>query len=213
MLFGKHPARDGLDIETDALKLLHSEAARLFFEPKETVRCAGRPMFRTKSARDAGCLADVDPEVVRWSCLPFSIGNVGRLHVPDLALVAADGSIELLDVAEGGEVPPAWAADEATRLGLRYRVLASETLRGHRLDNARELLRYSGWRVPLDTRVRLVAALEDQGSLTVRDCMEVLGARDAIAVIAALTLRRFVHLDIDEAPIGPDTRVQPVIGT
>jgi hypothetical protein len=39
-------------------------------------------------------------------------------------------------------------------------------------------------------------------------CMQVIrDSRDAIGVIAAMALRRFLELDLDEARIGPETRV------
>lgn len=211
MLFAKTTNRDDSGERESALDLLHADASRHFFEPKGTVRCEGRPFFRTRSARDAACLADVDPAVARWSCLSIAVGRADRLHVPDLALEAADGSIELLDAHadEGPSLPP-WVPEEVNRLGYGYRIVDTGSMRqGHRLENARELLRYAGWRVGLDARIRLIAALEDQGSLPVRSCMDVLGTRDAIAAIAALALRRFVDLELDEAPIGPETTVRP----
>ena len=77
-----------------------------------------------------------------------------------------------------------------------------------RLDNARELLRYARWRPTLGDRVRLLAFLDQEGSLCLADCMTAIRAgRDPIGTIAALALRRFVEIELDEAPIGPETRV------
>ena len=39
-------------------------------------------------------------------------------------------------------------------------------------------------------------------------CMQVIrDGRDSIGTIAAMALRRFVDIDLDEACIGPETRV------
>jgi hypothetical protein len=84
---------------------------------------------------------------------------------------------------------------------------------GVRLENARELLRYASWRVSLSDRVRLLAALDQEGSLTMAEAMTTIrNGADPIAAIAALCLHRFIEIDLDSGRIGPQTRVAPFRG-
>lgn len=203
-------SRDRIESLADPLALLRLEAANLSFPPRGTVRCIGQPLFRSQAARDLACLLDIDPTIVSWTCLPFMMENDGAdLHVPDFAVTRADG-VTLHDVGEEGSTAlPDWVADAAHDGGYRYeRVQAAELRDGFRLENARDLLRYANFHAPLGDRVRLLALMDEYGPMPLANCMQVVrtGA-DPIAVIAALVLRRFLELDLDEARIGPDTRL------
>ncbi|MDW6023316.1 hypothetical protein SAZ10_16280 [Mesorhizobium sp. BAC0120] len=58
----------------------------------------------------------------------------------------------------------AWIADAADKLGFGYRVRTVAEIRaGHRLPNAKDLLRYARWQCPMGDGVRLLAALDEQG--------------------------------------------------
>lgn len=183
--------------------------AAIAFEPRNTVRCAGEARFRSQAARDAACLLDVDPDVLDWCCLPPAFSNGSDTFAVDLAATRASG-LEYIAVTEGDDAPsaPEWACREAADFGARLRVLPSADILGHRLDNARELLRYAKWRVSLSQRITLLAALDSEGSLTLVECMSaVRNSTDPIGVVAALALRRFVEIDLDSGPLGPETRV------
>lgn len=191
------------------LERVRSAAGCLRFEPLGTVRCQGAPAFRTRAARDAACLLDLDSAVTAWSCLAVSLERDGETHVPDL-LVERAGVAMLLDaVGEGADAPAPWVTAAAADAGFRYEVVAAADLPAVRLENCVDLLRYARWRVPLGERVRLLALLED-GPLPLGACLAALRSPDPMGVVAALALRRFVELDLDDGPIGPSTRVRAI---
>lgn len=192
-------------------KLLQSaqdEAATLFFAPKNTVRCIGRPMFRTQLARDVGCLLDLDPTVISWTCLPLVLSRRNRHHVPDFSVTRPKGT-SLVDVQPMFEKRPAldWVGEAAQALGYQHEARKEAELRGSvRLENARDLLQYAAYRPSLGDRVRILTILEECGSLPLSSCLQaVRTGHDAIAVIASLALQRFIEIELDEARIGPGT--------
>jgi hypothetical protein len=203
------PAVIVTDDENDLLTRIRDDASALSFSPRGTVRCRGMPLFRTQAARDLACLLDVDPAVESWSCLPMVLHHPEGMHVPDFAVVLSSGSVLVDAVPSDAEAPPRWVPDAARDAGHRYEAHSEADLReGFRLDNARDLLRYANYRISLGDRVRLLTLLEEQGPMPLADCMHVIrDGRDAIGVIAAMALRRFIEIDLDEARIGPETRV------
>ncbi|RST85489.1 hypothetical protein EJC49_15485 [Aquibium carbonis] len=177
------------------------------FRPFPTVRCQGAPSFRTQLARDFACLLDVDDEVSAWSCLPAELARDDESHVPDF-LVRRGGRHELVDTGNGPGFR--WLSQEAEERGCAYVVVPSAVIReGFRLANARDLLRYARWECPLGDRIRLLAGLEENGSLTVSESLAAFRETRPIAGLAALALSRFVSIDLDSAPIGPNTSVRP----
>lgn len=211
-----HPSLDLPDsASTRLLTRIRSDASALSFTPRGAVRCVGLPMFRTQAARDVGCLLDVDPSILSWACLPLVLSRRSRRHVPDFAVTRATGST-LLDVtpASGKSVPPHWVRDAAQRLGYGYETHHEADLRGDvGLENARDLLQYAGYRVSLGDRLRILTLLEEHGPMPLSACVQAIRhGHDAIGVIAALVLRRFIEIELDEARIGPETRVSPFRG-
>lgn len=177
------------------------------FRPLGTVRCKGAPSFRTQLARDLACLLDVDDEVSGWSCLPAGLICDGEVHVPDL-LVRRGDRHEFLDAGQGTGL--ASIENAAAARGCTYDFWPAARIReGFRLQNAKDLLRYARWECPLGDRVRLLAGLEENGSLTVAECLSAFRETRPIAGLATLALLRFVSIDIDSAPIGPSTSVRP----
>jgi hypothetical protein len=75
-----------IDDALDVLARIREETSVLFFSPRGTVRCDGRRMFRHRAARDFGCLLDVDPSVISWTCLPMVLRHPQGTHVPDFAV-------------------------------------------------------------------------------------------------------------------------------
>jgi len=195
---------------TRLLTRVRADTSALSFTPRGAVRCVGLPMFRTPLARDVGCLLDLDPSVISWTCLPLVLSNRNRRHVPDFAVTRATGA-HLVDTipASGRAIPPQWASDAAQKLGYGYETHHEASLRGNvRLENARDLLQYAAYRVSLGDRLRVLTLLEDHGPMSLSACLQAIRhGHDAIGVIAALVLRRFIEIELDEAPIGPDTRV------
>jgi hypothetical protein len=111
-------------------------------------------------------------------------------------------------------IPPEWASSAAQALGYGYETRREADLRGDvRLENARDLVQYAAYRASLGDRVRVLGLLEEYGSVPLSTCLQVVrNGHDAIGVVAALVLRRFIEMDLDEARIGPDTRVSAFRG-
>jgi hypothetical protein len=125
-----------------ALDAAYSEASTKLWYPRGTVRCSADPLFRTRSARDLGCLLDVDPDVIAWLCLPTEFDTELGPHVPDF-LVDYEGGIRIyLDAVEVTVAPE--IAEGAALAGFRYRAVPRlEVEDGCRLANARDMLRYA----------------------------------------------------------------------
>lgn len=179
------------------------------FAPRGIVRCRGDALFRSKAARDAACLFDLDSSVLGWSCLPDIAVRSRTHHVPDFAVERLSG-LALVDVIPAvGPPPPKWAAEAWASRGHRYEAIAESSFKDDfRLENARELLRYAAYEVSLGDRVRLLAFLDEHGPAPLAACMSVLrNTRDPVGAIASLALRLFVEIELDLAPLGPDSMV------
>lgn len=168
----------------------------------------GSSYFLAQKAREYGCLLDVDHTVLIWSCLPFVLTNGDRFHVPAFS-VKRLGSDELLDLQPPDDRDVEWVEAEAIRRGYQYRVVDTEEIGPDvRLANAKDLLRYARWHAPLGDRVRLLAGLDENGSLTVAECFGAFQETAPMAGLAALILHRVVYVDLDREPIGPETVVR-----
>jgi hypothetical protein len=170
-----------------------------------TVRCVGPAIFRHQLARDVASLLELDDDVAEWSCAPLPFSSRRSDYRPDFLAVHFDGS-ETIVVAD--ERPPAWLKDAVVGSGRSFRSLSRADLPQIRLRNCRDLLRYARFDVSLDDRVRLLAALEDQGSLTLVECLSAFRSAPPIPGLASLILNRFVSVDLDEALIGPQTTIR-----
>lgn len=203
------PSAIVVDDAPDLLTRIRESASCLTFSPRGTVRCQGLPLFRTQAARDLACLLDVDPGVETWTCLPVVLTHDAGTHVPDFAVVRSTGTILVDAVPTDVTAPPPWVPDAARAVGYGHEAHTEAELHvGFRLDNARDLLRYANYRITLGDRVRLLTLLEEQGPMPLAVCMQAIrDGRDPIGVIAAMVLRRFVEMDLEEARIGPETRV------
>lgn len=60
----------------------------------------------------------------------------------------------------------------------------------------------------LGDRVRLLAGLHENGSLTVAECFGAFHETPPMAGLASLILHRVVYVDLDCGPIGPETSVR-----
>ncbi|MEO9340444.1 hypothetical protein ABFT80_23825 [Mesorhizobium sp. SB112] len=199
--------------ETDCITVLRNDAAKQSFHPLGTMRCIGAPLFRTALARDLGCLLDVDPNVNSWSCLPLTLSEGDILHIPDFIVERTDRTV-VADAHGGsdGEMPTL-ILDLCRQAGFEHEVWSESQIRsGVRLANAQELLRYARWRTPLGDRVRLLAALDENGTMTIAECLPAFRETPPIAGLASLILHRFVEIDLDEARIGPETSVRRTRG-
>lgn len=186
----------------------NSKPSRSFY-PSATMRCEGSRVFRSQAARDLACLLDVDPYVVLWRCAaPLD----GTEHTPDFEVVYDDGRVSLLD-AHDREIAADQAAIEvaARRHGAVYRqMLYDDVHGGFRLKNAKDLLRYGNYVVPLGDRIRLLGALDANGSMPIVECLNAFQEVKPVAGLASLVLNRYVEVDLDDAPLGPETAVRRI---
>jgi hypothetical protein len=190
-----------------ALYDAYSKASTQTFYPAVTVRCSGDPMFRSQLARDLGCLLDVDRRVVAWMCLPRQLDAEIGFHVFDFLVTYDDGTNVYLDAVD--DQGSADVTEAAAAAGLRHRFeCRGEIEHGFRLLNARDLLRYARWRTPLNDRVRMLAVLDEAGSLQVGECMGLFREVAPMTGIAWMTLHRMIEIDLDETIIGPVTVVR-----
>lgn len=177
------------------------------FYPRGTVRCANSSLFRSATARDVACLLDVDPDVTSWSCLPIELRAGSQYHVPDFEVICTDTRY-LLDVDQA----PLWVTEAAASAGYDYRLDTYDLEKlSQRLANARDLLRYATYNVSLGDKIRLLSLLDEYGPMSIKDCApSIQNTSDPIGSIASMVLRRIVEMDLDDEPIGPDTRISRV---
>ncbi|MEO3432384.1 hypothetical protein [Inquilinus sp. CAU 1745] len=207
----RNPCIAAVDLERQVLKRTVAEARRRRFAPSGTMRNAGAPLFRRQLSRDLGCLLDLDRDIVSWRCLPravWFIGSAGNahLHVPDFEVVRIDGSRTLLDAMGDGAVAGSGASDA----DVDYEQVDESFIRAEpRLSNVKELLGYTGTSLSLGDRVRFLAVLDENGPTPLADCLHAFRhVPDPMAAVAGLALRRFVLIDLEDAPIGPETLVR-----
>lgn len=183
------------------------EASLNTFFPLATVRCPDRPAFRSQIARDLGCLLDVDDTVIAWSCLCFGAHVDERVHVVDFMVDRFDGTREFLDVVEFFGDPAVTETIACMKRRHRF-VTLREIYSGCRLQNAKDLLRYARHRTPLNDRIRLLAALDDAGSMAIAETFNLFREVPPMTAIAWMTLHRFISIDLDDNLLSPDTVVR-----
>lgn len=187
---------------------LQSPASRVL--PK--FRKSARPVaFRSSVARDFAVLLEADPSVIEWSCSGVVLVSGTDTHQPDFLVITRNGESCLVSVSRRMEPLPPWVSVEAAKMGHLHRCEAhAEFAEGCRLRNAKDLLRYSSHQCSLGDRVRLLAALDDLGSLTVAECLPAFQEGRPVAGLASLILCGLVEVDLDEALIGPETQVRRI---
>lgn len=182
-----------------------------FFYPLATIKCEGPPVFRTQDARDFACLLDLAPDVCRWTCDSVSLKMGDDAYTSDFLVTSTEGSTFLADVGREKPTPPDWVEVAADRAGHGYRPVAmSDFADSFRLRNAKDLLRYGFYRCPLGDRIRILAALDEMGSLTVAEAMSAFYEGRPIGCLASLIFQGFLEVDLDDALIGPETVVRRI---
>ncbi|MBW8299966.1 MAG: hypothetical protein K0M60_10220 [Hydrogenophaga sp.] len=121
-------------------------------------------------------------------------------------MVEREDDILVIDVTSRSPAPH-WVPEVARDAGYVYSAMSRGDVDPINLRNARDLLKYVGTTVSLEDRIRLLASLDEHGSLTVAECMNAFRETRPIAGLASLILERFVEIDLD-ALIGPETRVR-----
>ncbi|WP_430257350.1 hypothetical protein [Neorhizobium sp. IRS_2294] len=202
----------GIAKQAATLRAARNSASIRTYQPAGTVKCDGVALFRSQSARDVACVLDVNPSVTAWRCMPPPFDLDGTAHLPDFQVFNEDGGTMFIDAPDRARlVDAALMEAEAARLNARYRLLSrGEVYDGFRLRNARDLLRYAGHVVPLGDRLRLLAALDEHGSLPLAECLKAFQETRPVPGIAALILHGYVEVDLDDAPLGPETAVRRI---
>ena len=202
----------GIAKQAVTLRAARNSASIRIFHPVGTVKCDGVPLFRSQAARDVGCILDMNPSVTAWRCMPSPFGAGGIAYVPDFQVFDEDGATLYLDAPDRAvSVDVTVIASEAKRIDARYQLLErAEIYDGFRLRNAKDLLRYAGTVTPLGDRLRLLAALDEHGSLPLAECLKTFQETKPVAGIASLILHGYVEVDLDEAPLGPETAVRRI---
>ncbi|MBO9197508.1 hypothetical protein J5277_25665 [Rhizobium sp. 16-449-1b] len=125
----------------------------------------------------------------------------------DLMASYVDGHDVYFHVVDGEGDPEVTEAAACRRIWHRF-VTAKEIRAGYRLQNAKDLLRYADYQTPLGDRIRLLAALEHEGSATVAECLSIFREVSPMAGLSSLILRRWVTIDLDLELISPHTTVR-----
>ncbi|AFL53333.1 hypothetical protein USDA257_c47980 [Sinorhizobium fredii USDA 257] len=184
-----------------------------YSEPLPTLKCVGKPLFRSRQARDLACILDINPDVACWTAPgpTVKVGSCG--HTPDFRVVDRDGGVRFLDAADRVLAVDIEHIKQAVReQRASYRLVAVDEVYdgGFRLRNARDLLQYANVTVSLADRLRLLAFLDQEGSLTMSECLSAIRNTEPVAAIASLILQRFVDVELDDALIGPETMVRRI---
>jgi hypothetical protein len=202
-------------MKTHQTSAQHDAAALQAAPPKviagPTVKGRGIISYRSGAAKDLAAILDLNAAVQSWSCCQEFLGAADRGHVPDFRMIDSDGTVWFLDAPDRKHFLEIDFEDAAREAGASYRVVPrDEIYSGFRLRNARDLLRYANYTVSLADRIRLLATLDDQGSLPMADCLSVIRGGEPVAAIASLMLYGFLEAELDDALLGPETMVRRI---
>jgi hypothetical protein len=180
--------------------------------PSATLKCVGLTLYRSQEACDYACLLELDPDVISWRCVtqPFfddTAARKPRHRYVDFAVQKEDETL-LVDIWRGSAETTAWLSGVAERLGYRYHPISIFDLNPTRIQNARDLVRYGGRDAALGDRIRILAALDEMGSLTLAECLGAVREGARMGSVANMILRRMLEVDLDEKLLEPDTIVR-----
>jgi len=176
------------------------------FQQPKFLRCVGSVRLRSQASCDVACLLEFDEAVSSWTCQSEQFQNGFDTHRPDF-VVERDHDVHIIDVITRRS-PPAWIADAVRKEGYKYQAMTRGDVDHVRLKNCKDLIHYSGRDVPLGDRVRVLSALDNEGSLPLADCLSLFREIRPIDGLANMTLARFISIDLDTALIGPETTVR-----
>lgn len=176
------------------------------FQHPKFLRCVGSVRLRNQSSCDVACLLEFDEAVSSWTCQSMKFQNCFDTHRPDF-VVERDHDVLIIDVITRRS-PPAWIADAVRNEGYKYQAMTRGDVDHVRLKNCKDLIHYSGRDVPLGDRVRVLSALDHEGSLPLADCLSLFREIRPIDGLANMALARFISIDLDTALIGPETSVR-----
>lgn len=177
-----------------------------------SLKCKGQPVFRSKVVRDVACILDLNPDVAKWCTPAPELAWEALPHRPDFLVFDNDGNARFIDAPDREvAVSEIDLISAALGQGASYRRMSTEELyEGFRVQNARDLLQYVNIHVTLADRLRLLAVLDQEGSLTMSDCFGIVRHGEPVAVVASMILHGFLEVDLDEKLISPETFVRRI---
>jgi len=187
-------------------------AAQNPFFPLATLKSFGAVIFRSQPSRDVACLLDVDVAVSSWVCAPKPLVLASEHYICDFLVTDVEGVQTLMDAHDRHDGPDQKELTAAAAsMDLQYKRWDHATVHlGFRLRNSKDLIRYANYNTALGDRVRLLAALDEHGTLTVSECLSAFQETKPIAGLASMILRGFIEIDLDEALIGPESVVKRI---
>jgi hypothetical protein len=146
--------------------------------------------------------------------MPMELDLGHAPHIPDFVMTNADGTRTLLDAPDRiGSVDRDEVAAAAASLQMKYRLVGFDELYdGPRLRNAKDLLRYGNHVAALGDRIRVLACLDEQGSLTMAETLQLIRESKPMAALAHMILTELVEVDMDDALFAPETVVRRIRG-
>lgn len=169
----------------------------------------GRPLYRSRWASDYACLLDRDACVLSWRSVVDPLVEecpdlCPRRHQVDFE-VETGSERRLVDIGERRVDVGPWVGAVAKRQGFSFQPISrSEFAAKPRLQNAKDLFRYAGWKAALGDRIRTVAGLAEFGSLTLAECLSAVRDDRPMRSVAAMLPMGIIDLDLDN-PLGPDS--------
>ncbi|WP_320197424.1 hypothetical protein RMR16_020285 [Agrobacterium sp. rho-13.3] len=151
-------------------------------------------------------MLDFEEVASGWACQSLEFRSGFDTHRPDF-VVERDHDILIIDVITRGTLPP-WIANAVRAENYTYQTWSRGDIDPIRLKNCKDLLRYAGTEARLGDRIRLLSALEDQGSLTLSECLQLVRESQPICAVANMIVARFIEIDLDTALLGPETSVR-----
>jgi hypothetical protein len=176
-------------------------------------KCKAAIPIRHALERDAILQASLEPSVRAIRCRPAPDIHGTAASLISVILDRIDGSF-LLVVCETRPRRSDAELDHLTKLLERHglRLLERDTLdirREPQFSNARAVWSYERYRIALPDRLRIAAALAEDGPQSIVELEE--RARptcDVVAAVCALACEGLVELNIHDAALGPHTIVR-----
>lgn len=177
-----------------------------------SLKCKGQPFFRSKVVRDVACILDLNPDVANWCTPAPELASEALPHTPDFLVFDHEGNVRFIDAPDRQvTMSDVDLLSAALGQGASYRRMSNEELYdGFRVQNAKDLLQYVNIHVTLADRLRLLAVLDQEGSLTMSDCFGIVRHGEPVAVVASMILHGFLEVDLDEKLISPETFVRRI---
>jgi cell division protease FtsH len=161
---------------------------------------------------DALIQATLDPRVRAIEFQPSAVLGLQTIDLDAIVLVRNDGRFHL-DVVAARRLRTLEQEDlfllALQDLGLTSIVMTSEDIQSQpRFSNSRLVWRYRGYPVPVGLRIQVMQHLARGGpTLLGRLLEEIRGESDPGAALFAMACANLVEIDLQEQPVGPETRV------